>query len=63
MNVQMDVRVLMDQDAVLDEQTKGHCLLSVGGKSIGNMRDHPRVFIYERCKYLRRYLNNHYWKS
>ncbi|MCK5604830.1 hypothetical protein KAR91_23270 [Candidatus Pacearchaeota archaeon] len=28
----------------------------------GNAKDHPRIFIYERCKYLRRYLNNHYWK-
>ena len=28
----------------------------------GNMTDHPRVFIHEGCKYLRRYLNNHYWK-
>jgi len=28
----------------------------------GNMKDHPRIFIYERCKYLRRYLSNHYWK-
>jgi len=25
-------------------------------------KDHPRIFIYERCKCLRRYLNNHYWK-
>jgi hypothetical protein len=28
----------------------------------GNQRDHPRIFIYERCKYLRQYLGNHYWK-
>ena len=28
----------------------------------GNVEDHPRIFIYERCKYLRQYLNNHYWK-
>ena len=28
----------------------------------GNGKDHPRIFIYERCKCLRRYLNNHYWK-
>ena len=28
----------------------------------GNTTDHPRIFIFERCKYLRRYLNNHYWK-
>lgn len=28
----------------------------------GNAKDHPRVFIYERCKYLRRYLANNYWK-
>ena len=28
----------------------------------GNMEEHPRVFIYERCKYTRRYLGNHYWK-
>lgn len=28
----------------------------------GNLVDHPRIFIHERCKYLRRYLNNHYWK-
>jgi len=28
----------------------------------GNGTDHPRVYIYERCKYLRQYLNNHYWK-
>jgi hypothetical protein len=27
----------------------------------GNAKDHPRIFIYERCKYLRKYLNNHYW--
>ena len=40
MNVKMDVRVFVDKDAVLDERTKGHCLLSVGGKSIGNMRDY-----------------------
>jgi hypothetical protein len=28
----------------------------------GNLRDHPRIFVYERCKYLRQYLGNHYWK-
>jgi hypothetical protein len=28
----------------------------------GNGKDHPRIFIYERCKYLRQYLGNHYWK-
>jgi hypothetical protein len=28
----------------------------------GNTKDHPRIFIYERCKYLRRYLTNHFWK-
>ncbi len=28
----------------------------------GNGTDHPRIFIYERCKYLRQYLRNHYWK-
>ena len=28
----------------------------------GNGKDHPRIFIYERCKYLRQYLTNHYWK-
>ncbi len=28
----------------------------------GNLRDHPRIFIYERCRSLRRYLSNHYWK-
>lgn len=28
----------------------------------GNGKDHPRLFIYERCKYLRQYLGNHYWK-
>ena len=28
----------------------------------GNGKDHPRVFIYERCKYLRQFLTNHYWK-
>lgn len=28
----------------------------------GNGRDHPRIFVYERCKYTRRYLTNNYWK-
>ena len=28
----------------------------------GNRKDHPRVFIYERCKYLRQYLVNHFWQ-
>ena len=28
----------------------------------GNGKDHPRIFIYERCKYLRQYLTNHFWK-
>lgn len=28
----------------------------------GNGIDHPRIFIYERCKYLRQYLDNHFWK-
>ena len=28
----------------------------------GNGKDHPRLFIYERCKYTRQYLTNHYWK-
>jgi hypothetical protein len=28
----------------------------------GNTKEHPRIFIYERCKYLRQYLGNHYWK-
>jgi hypothetical protein len=27
----------------------------------GNMKDHPRLFVYERCKYLRQGLVNHYW--
>jgi hypothetical protein len=27
----------------------------------GNGSDHPRIYVYERCKYLRRYLGNHYW--
>ncbi len=28
----------------------------------GNGKDHPRIFIYERCKYLRQFLGNHFWK-
>ena len=28
----------------------------------GNGKDHPRIFIYERCKCLIRALGNHYWK-
>ena len=28
----------------------------------GNMKDHPRLFVYERCKHLRNALVNHYWK-
>lgn len=28
----------------------------------GNGKDAPRVFIYEKCKWLRRYLGNHYWQ-
>lgn len=28
----------------------------------GNAKDHPRTFIYERCRNLRRALLNHYWK-
>jgi len=28
----------------------------------GNGKEDPRIFIYERCKYLRQYLANHYWK-
>lgn len=28
----------------------------------GNMADHPRLFIYERCHNLRHSLINHYWK-
>ena len=27
----------------------------------GNIKDHPRIFIFERCKYTRKYLKNHYW--
>ncbi|MFH2032633.1 MAG: hypothetical protein ABIJ40_18705, partial [Bacteroidota bacterium] len=27
----------------------------------GNGKDHPRVFIYERCKYLRQYLGNNFY--
>ena len=27
----------------------------------GNQKNHPRLFIYERCKYLIKSLNNHYW--
>ncbi len=29
---------------------------------LGNMADHPRVFIFEDMKFTRQYLNNHYWK-
>jgi hypothetical protein len=28
----------------------------------GNKKDHPRLFVYERCKNLRHGLVNHYWK-
>ena len=28
----------------------------------GNGSDHPRMFIYERCRYTRQYMGNHYWK-
>jgi hypothetical protein len=28
----------------------------------GNTKDSPRVFFYERMKYTRQYLGNHYWK-
>ena len=28
----------------------------------GNGKDHPRIFIYERCHNLRHQLKNHYWK-
>ena len=28
----------------------------------GNQTDHPRLFIYERCKHLRKFLTNHFWK-
>ena len=28
----------------------------------GNGKDHPRLFVYERCKFTRQYLTNHYWK-
>jgi hypothetical protein len=28
----------------------------------GNVKDHPRIFIHERCKNLRKYLVNHYWR-
>lgn len=28
----------------------------------GNGKDHPRIFVFERCKYLRQYLLNHYMK-
>jgi len=28
----------------------------------GNKKDHPRMLVYERCKHLRHYLVNHYWK-
>jgi hypothetical protein len=28
----------------------------------GNLIDHPRVFFYERLKYTRQYMGNHYWK-
>jgi hypothetical protein len=28
----------------------------------GNMTDHPRVFFYERMKYTRQFMGNHYWK-
>jgi hypothetical protein len=27
----------------------------------GNMVEHPRLFVYERCKYLRQGMVNHYW--
>ena len=27
----------------------------------GNGKDHPRIFIYERCKYLRKYLSNNFY--
>ena len=25
-------------------------------------KDHPKLFIYERCRYTRKYIKNHYWK-
>lgn len=28
----------------------------------GNGKDHPRMFIYERCKYTRQYMENHYYR-
>jgi len=28
----------------------------------GNAKDHPRVFFFERMKYTRQYMGNHYWK-
>lgn len=28
----------------------------------GDTTDHPRLFIYENCKNLRRFLGNHFWK-
>ena len=28
----------------------------------GNGTDHPRMFFYERMKYTRQYMGNHYWK-
>lgn len=28
----------------------------------GNTVDHPRVFFFEKLKYTRQYMNNHYWK-
>jgi len=28
----------------------------------GNTKDHPRVFFFEKLKYTRQYMKNHYWK-
>ena len=28
----------------------------------GNMKDHPRMFVRENCKYTRQYMNNHFWQ-
>jgi len=28
----------------------------------GNGKNHPRMYVFERCKYTRQYLGNHYWK-
>jgi len=28
----------------------------------GNTKDHPRLFVKENCRYVRQYMDNHYWK-